>query len=129
MGQWLIECRRENVERATDGFFETDWESFEGYSHEYVSNLCASNRDSGLSNNLMECVKLCKMTNVIQALMEQPKESNLFILPPIEFSEDIMKPVGTEALKKMWRPVFVNTLSKDDIRYSQDKFSDICLPI
>ena len=28
MGRWLIECRRENVEKATNGLFETDWESF-----------------------------------------------------------------------------------------------------
>ena len=41
-----------------------------------------------------------------------------------------MKPVGTEALKRMWgKPEFGNTLSRDDGRYSQDKFSDICLPI
>ena len=41
-----------------------------------------------------------------------------------------MLPVGTEALKRMWgKPEFGNTLSLDDGRYSQDKFSDICLPI
>ena len=38
--------------------------------------------------------------------------------------------MAIEALKKMWEEQeFEITLSKDDGRYSQDKFSDICLPI
>ena len=68
MGQWLIECRRENVEKATDGFFETDWESFNGFNHEHVTNLCALRRKLVLSNDLRECIKLAKMTSVIRAI-------------------------------------------------------------
>jgi hypothetical protein len=86
MGKWLIECRRENVNKMTDGLFETDWESFVGFNHEHVSNLCATRRNSDLSNDLRECVKLCKMTSVIRAMKKELKESNLFILPPVEFS-------------------------------------------
>ena len=89
MGKWLIECRRENVEKATDGLFETDWESFTksavAFNHEHVSNICALNRNPELSNDLRECIKLFKLVSVIRAMRGEPKESNLFILPPVEY--------------------------------------------
>ena len=90
MGTWLIECRRENVENATNGLFETDWESFAGsaveFDHDHVANLCALRRNPDLSNDLRECVKLAKITSMIRAMFKEPKESNLFILPPVELS-------------------------------------------
>ena len=72
MGKWLIECRRENVEKATNGLFETDWESFTksrvAFKHEHVSNLCAIGRDSDLSNDLRECIELFKLVSVIRGM-------------------------------------------------------------
>jgi hypothetical protein len=97
MGRWLIECRRENSEKATDGLFETDWESFTAkssvkFNHENIaSNLCAPRRDLDLSNDLRECIKLAKITKYDSGHeLRNNKESNLFILPPVEYREELM---------------------------------------
>ena len=94
MGTWLIECRRENVEKATNGLFETDWESFTKskvpFKHGHISNLCAIESDSGLSNDLGECIELCKLVSVIRGMNGELKGSNLFILPPLEYREELM---------------------------------------
>ena len=95
MGRWLIECRRENSEKATDGFYETDWESFIAkssvkFNHENVANLCAPRRDLEMSNDLGECIKLAKITSMIRAMFNEHRESNLFILPPVVLRKELM---------------------------------------
>ena len=95
MGRWLIECRRENSEKATDGLYETDWESFIAkssvkFNHENIANLCAPRRNLEMSNDLGECVKLAKITSMIRAMFKEHKESNLFILPPVVLRKELM---------------------------------------
>ena len=83
-----------------------------------------------MSNDLRECIKLFKMTSIVRAMKKEPKESNLFILPPVEYREELMLPESTEALIRMWGPSeFGNSVKYDDGRYYHDKFSDICFPI